>query len=131
MASDEPAQHGKTARLRILVVEDESLVAMFLEDVLEDLGHQMLGPYSRVEAALPVARTEEFDAAILDVNVNGQAIFPVAEAIAARGIPFIFSTGYGQKSLPEEYRSRPTLDKPFLPGDVEAVLAKLGETLKT
>lgn len=131
MASDKPAQDGKSARLRILVVEDESLVAMFLEDVLEDLGHQMVGPYSRVEAALSAARVEEFDVAILDVNVNGQAIFPVAEAIAARSIPFVFSTGYGQKSLPEEYRSRPTLDKPFLPGDVEAVLAKLGEILKT
>lgn len=131
MASNDPAQHGKSARLRVLVVEDESLVAMFLEDVLEDLGHQMLGPYSRIDAALPAARNEAFDVAILDVNVNGQAIFPVAEVIAARNIPFIFSTGYGQKSLPEEYRARPTLDKPFLPGDVEAVLAKLGETLKT
>ena len=129
MAS-EPSQ-GKTARFRVLVVEDESLVAMFLEDVLGDLGHQMLGPYSRVDAALTAAQAEDFDIAILDVNVNGQAIFPVAEAIAARGIPFIFSTGYGQKSLPEEYRSRPTLDKPFLPGDVEAVLAKFSETLKT
>ena len=129
MASE--PQQGKTARLRVLVVEDESLVAMFLEDVLEDLGHQMVGPYSRVDAALAAAQAEDFDVAILDVNVNGQAIFPVAEAIAARGIPFIFSTGYGQKSLPEEYRSRPTLDKPFLPGDVEAVLAKFGEPLKT
>lgn len=129
MASE--PQQGKTARLRVLVVEDESLVAMFLEDVLEDLGHQMVGPYSRVDAALTAAQAEDFDVAILDVNVNGQAIFPVAETIAARGIPFIFSTGYGQKSLPEEYRSRPTLDKPFLPGDVEAVLAKFGEPLKT
>jgi CheY-like chemotaxis protein len=129
MASEPP--QDRPARLRVLVVEDESLVAMFLEDVLEDLGHQMLGPYSRVDAALTAARAEDFDIAILDVNVNGQAIFPVAEAIAARGIPFIFSTGYGQKSLPEEYRSRPTLDKPFLPADVEAVLAKLGETLRT
>lgn len=129
MASE--PQQGKTARLRVLVVEDESLVAMFLEDVLEDLGHQMVGPYSRVDAALTAAQAEDFDVAILDVNVNGQAIFPVAEAIAARGISFIFSTGYGQKSLPEEYRSRPTLDKPFLPGDVEAVLAKFGEPLKT
>lgn len=129
MASE--PQQGKTARLRVLVVEDESLVAMFLEDVLEDLGYQMVGPYSRVEAALTAAQAEDFDVAILDVNVNGQAIFPVAETIAARGIPFIFSTGYGQKSLPEEYRSRPTLDKPFLPGDVEAVLAKFGEPLKT
>src|SRR3546814_15683555 len=85
---------------------------MFLEDVLEDFGHQMLGPYSRVDAALAAVGTEDFDVAILDVNVNGQAIFPVADAIAARGIPFIFSTGYGQKSLPEKYRSRPTLDKP-------------------
>lgn len=131
MASDESDPQGKTSRLRILVVEDESLVAMFLEDVLEDLGHRMLGPYSRVDAALPAARSEEFDVAILDVNVNGQAIFPVAEAIAARGIPFIFSTGYGQKSLPEEYRTRPTLDKPFLPGDVETVLAGLSEPLKS
>lgn len=131
MAPNDPsAQHGKT-HLRVLVVEDESLVAMFLEDVLEDLGHQMLGPFSRVDAALAAAQSEDFDVAILDVNVNGQAIFPVAEAIAAREIPFIFSTGYGQKSLPEEYRSRPTLDKPFLPGDVEAVLGKLGEMLKT
>lgn len=130
MSSDETEQHGQTPHLRILVVEDESLVAMFLEDVLEDLGHQMLGPYYRVDAALVAAQSEDFDVAILDVNVNGQAIFPVADAIATRGIPFIFSTGYGQKSLPEKYRSRPTLDKPFLPGDVEAVLAKLGESLK-
>lgn len=130
MVSETPEQHSKTEQLRILVVEDESLVAMFLEDVLEDLGHRMLGPYSRVDAALAAVGSEEFDVAILDVNVNGQAIFPVADAIAARDIPFIFSTGYGQKSLPEKYRPRPTLDKPFLPGDVEAVLAKLGENQK-
>jgi CheY-like chemotaxis protein len=127
MASDETGTQSSTsARLRVLVVEDESLVAMFLEDVLADLGHEMLGPYSRVDAALPAAQSENFDVAILDVNVNGQAIFPVAEAIASRGLPFIFSTGYGQKSLPEQYRSRPTLDKPFLPSDVELVLGKIG-----
>lgn len=126
MSSDPTAtDSGSASRLRVLVVEDESLVAMFLEDVLEDLGHEMLGPYSRVDAALPAAQSENFDVAILDVNVNGQAIFPVAEAIASRGLPFIFSTGYGQKSLPEQYRSRPTLDKPFLPSDVESVLGKI------
>lgn len=126
MASDQSTtQSSPSARLRVLVVEDESLVAMFLEDVLEDLGHEMVGPYSRVDAALPAAQSENFDVAILDVNVNGQAIFPVAEAIASRGLPFIFSTGYGQKSLPEQYRSRPTLDKPFLPSDVESVLGKI------
>lgn len=126
MASDQSTTRSSpSARLRVLVVEDESLVAMFLEDVLEDLGHEMVGPYSRVDAALPAAQSENFDVAILDVNVNGQAIFPVAEAIASRGLPFIFSTGYGQKSLPEQYRSRPTLDKPFLPSDVESVLGKI------
>ncbi|HLT77371.1 MAG TPA: response regulator [Ferrovibrio sp.] len=126
MASDQTATPSNpAARLRVLVVEDESLVAMFLEDVLEDLGHEMLGPYSRVDAALPAAQSETFDVAILDVNVNGQAIFPVADAIASRGLPFIFSTGYGQKSLPEQYRSRPTLDKPFLPSDVESILGKI------
>lgn len=110
---------------RVLVVEDESLVAMLLETILEDMGCTPVGPASTVEEGLQlVAEDAPIDAALLDVNVAGRQIFPVAEALKARGVPFIFSTGYGEGGLPDEWRGQPTLQKPFTEAAVREALMK-------
>jgi len=110
---------------RVLIVEDEALVAMLLEDMLIDAGYVVAGTVSAIQQALEFVADapEDFDVAILDVNLRGKPIFPVAEALVAAGKPFVFATGYGAGSLPETWRNRPTLQKPFGAGDVERVLA--------
>ncbi|RIJ68196.1 response regulator [Brevundimonas sp. S1H14] len=108
---------------RVLIVEDESLVAMLLETILADLGCDVVGPESNIEDGLNVASgTSPLDAALLDVNVAGQEIFPVAEALKARGVPFVFSTGYGEAGLPEHWRGNPTVQKPFTEGAIRDAL---------
>ena len=109
---------------RVLVVEDESLVAMLLETILEDVGCTPVGPASTVDAALAAVADETLDAALLDVNVAGRQVFPVAEALKARGVPFVFSTGYGEGGLPDEWRGQPTLQKPFTEAAVRDALIK-------
>lgn len=113
---------------RILVVEDESLVAMLLETILEDMGCTPIGPASSVEEGEAMARdTADLDAALLDVNVAGRQVFPVAEALKARGVPFVFSTGYGESGLPDEWRGNPTIQKPFTEAAIrDALMRALG-----
>ena len=109
---------------RVLVVEDESLVAMLLETILEDMGCTPVGPASTVEEGLQLVADEApIDAALLDVNVAGRQVFPVAEALKERGVPFVFSTGYGERGMPEPYRDRPTLQKPFQLENLDRALA--------
>jgi CheY-like chemotaxis protein len=103
------APHGA----RILVVEDELMIRMLLEDMLGELGYTIAAQAGRVDEALAAANSGDFHVAILDVNLNGQTISPVADVLAARGVPFVFATGYGESGLPEPYRDRPTLKKPF------------------
>jgi CheY-like chemotaxis protein len=114
----------KVAR-RVLVVEDEILIGMLLEDMLGDLGYEVAATASRVEEAAAFARDGQFDAAILDVNLNGQEVYPVAEILAGRGIPFVFATGYGERGLPNAYQDRPTLQKPFQQETLERLLTQL------
>ena len=102
-----------TPTKRILVVEDELMIRMLLEDMLGELGYTVAAEAARIEEALEAAKNADFDIAILDVNLNGQPISPVADALVARGMPFVFATGYGERGLPEPYRDRPTLKKPF------------------
>lgn len=109
---------------RILVVEDEMVVAWLLEDMLGDLGYAVVGPASRVDQALALLDAEAIDAAVLDVNLNGQESYPVAAALAARRVPFVFSTGYNKDSLTDDYKGFPALQKPF-------ERAKLAEMLTT
>lgn len=112
MSSDQPSGSGASG-LRILVVEDEMMIALLLEDMLAALGHTVVGPVSRVDKALEMAASEALDVAILDVNLNGKEVYPVAETLAARGIPFIFATGYDGEGMPMRFRDRPRLSKPF------------------
>lgn len=110
---------------RILIVEDESLVAMLLETILEDMGCETVGPISTVAEALALIEGgEALDGALLDVNVAGVEVFPAAAALDARGVPFVFSTGYGEGGLPEEWKGRITLQKPFTETAVQDALIK-------
>jgi CheY-like chemotaxis protein len=112
------------AGLRVLVVEDEMLVAMMIEDMLAEFGCIVVGAASRVGQALKLLEeADEIDGAVLDVNLAGEKVFPVAEALDARGIPFVFSTGYGTAGLPDHFRNRLTLQKPYRPEDLEGALA--------
>jgi CheY-like chemotaxis protein len=110
----EPAVARELKGLRVLVVEDEALVALQLEDMLSDLGCAVIGPAARVHQALDLLNGQWVDAAVLDLNVAGELVYPVADALTRRGVPFIFATGYGASGLTEPYRSRPVLQKPFL-----------------
>ena len=112
---------------RILVVEDESLVAMLLETILEDMGCLAVGPAATVDEGLRMASDEAVDAALLDVNVAGRQVFPIAQVLKDRGVPFIFSTGYGEGGLPDEWRGQPTLQKPFTEAAVrDALMTAMG-----
>lgn len=107
---------------RILVVEDEMMVAMLVEDMLTDLGHTVVALASRMDRAVEYAERGEFDLAILDLNLNGEKSYPVAEALRARKVPFLFATGYGEGVLPEIFRDVPTLQKPFVSGQLQYAL---------
>lgn len=109
-------------RLRILVIEDEMLVAMNIEDMLLALGHEVAGIAGRLAPALALAREGDFDLAMLDVNLAGEATFPVADVLRDRGIPFLFATGYGVEGLRQDYRGATVLQKPFRSRDLAAAL---------
>lgn len=110
---------------RVLVVEDEALVAMLLDTILEDMGCTPVGPASNIDEGEALARDEAaLDAALLDVNVAGRQVFPVAAALKARGVPFVFSTGYGEGGLPDEWRGNPTIQKPFTEAAIRDALMK-------
>jgi len=98
---------------RIFVVEDMLVVAQEIEQVLFDLGCEIVGPIPTLDEAIERAETEDADGAVLDVNLDGREAYPIADRLRERGVPFLFLTGYDQRSIPEPYRSDPRLDKPF------------------
>ena len=106
------SENGSGTR-RVLIVEDDVMIRMLIEDMLCDLGFAVAAEASKVHEALAALNTTAIDVAILDVNLSGETTGPVAEALAARGTPFVFATGYGEHTLPEQFRDRPLLKKPF------------------
>ena len=108
--------------LRVLVVEDESLVSMLIEDILTDLGCVVVGVAARLDQGIDAISAFSFDAAIVDVNLNGSPSYPIAEMLVHRRIPFIFSTGYGPNGVAENFRGIPVLSKPFQQSDLKAAL---------
>lgn len=120
--TDSVTRDGDLTGLRILVVEDEAAISLLLEDMLLDFGCEVIGPAARLSAALDAVSNEQVDLAILDVNVAGEPIYPVAEALAQRSIPFVFSTGYGSAGIRDSFRDRPVLQKPFAQNDLKQKL---------
>jgi CheY-like chemotaxis protein len=110
---------------RILLVEDEALVAMLLEDMVIDLGAIVIGPESQLETAINSAETADLDAAILDINLGGRRSYGVADALRQRGVPFAFATGYGEQGVDQAHRGVPVLIKPYSEGEVARVLTTL------
>lgn len=111
----------------VFLVEDEAMIRMMVVDMLEELGFNVVAETGEINEAVKLAGTTEFDVAILDVNVNGKVISPVADVLKARNRPFIFATGYGTQGVPEDYRDRPALQKPF---QIESLKQALDSTLR-
>lgn len=118
-SSPEPALNG--AAKRVLIVEDEPIVAFALEDMLEELGHVALGVAGDIEQALPMIG-EGPDLVILDVNLRGNKSYPLADWLKEQGISYIFATGYGDSEHPEQHRAVPTLTKPYSKSGLKAAL---------
>jgi PAS domain S-box-containing protein len=128
---------GPAAGRRVLLVEDEALVAMMIQECLTECGHSVVGPISRASDALQAARESDYDAAILDINLGDGMAYPVADIVAARGLPFVFVTGY--ETIDERFSHVPILQKPierqmlerlFLPDPGVAAVAR-GEGLRS
>jgi CheY-like chemotaxis protein len=118
---------GALAGRRVLLVEDEYFLADELDSALTDAGAKVLGPVASVRAALDLLHHEPApDVAMLDVSLSGEMVYPVADALASRGVPFLFATGYDRVALPERYAAMRRLEKPV---DVSAVLRELGRLL--
>ncbi len=112
---------------RALVVEDEIMVAMYVEDLLTELGFEVAGLATGLDQALPLAREGEFDFAVLDINLAGQVSFPIADVLRERGIPFLFASGYGSKGVTEGYRDAIRIQKPFLSRDLAQAISKIAQ----
>lgn len=113
--------------LRILVVEDEMTIALSVEDMLTDMGHEVAGLAMRLPQAIALAREAEIDFAILDVNLDGRMSFPVADILAARGIPYLFATGYGSPGIDAPYAAQHVIKKPYLSSDLQrAIISSCG-----
>lgn len=108
---------------KVLVVEDEMMIAMLIEDMLEELGCELIGPASKVERALELIASETIEIALLDVNLDGQATDAVAYELQRKGIPFVFATGYGATGVPKQHNDRTVLQKPFQKRDLAIALS--------
>jgi two-component system, chemotaxis family, sensor kinase Cph1 len=119
------AVNNRFSGRRVLLVEDEPIVAWLLKDMLVDFGCSVVGPAADVNQALAMIDAESIDVAVLDVNLRGQMSYPIADVLVARGVPFVFSTGYDKDRLLDGYRTFPALQKPFHRSDLGDTLAKL------
>jgi len=122
------AEAAKTERnggLRILVVEDEAMIMTLVEDMVTELGHHVAGLAASVEEAAGLAEGAEFDVALLDVNLQGQTVESVAATLARRGKPFVFTTGYGERVIPPEFKDRPMLPKPYQIEQLGEILSRV------
>jgi CheY-like chemotaxis protein len=120
--ASEGEHHTTLQGCGVLVVEDEAMVAMLLEELLLELGCHVVDVAARVDIALICVKARIFDVAILDVNLEGEASYPVADELEFRKIPFLFATGYGAQAIPEKYRRHTILQKPFRKQEFEEAL---------
>ncbi|WP_119462450.1 response regulator [Rhodospirillaceae bacterium SYSU D60014] len=119
-----PALTGR----RVLIVEDQAILAFEVQALLQQLGCEVIGPVGTLEQALDAARTEQLDGAILDVNLDGEPAYLVADILLARQVPVLFATGYGIESLPDRFLDCPILEKPFIFEDLKRLATRLWAT---
>ena len=110
---------------RILVIEDSPVVAPFTADVLDELGWAVVGPAPNMAAARELVEAGEFDAAMMDIHIRGERVFPLCEMLEAMGVPFILTSGYADWQIPEKWLDRPRLQKPYTIDQVEEALGAL------
>ena len=109
---------------RVMVVEDEALVAMAIRESLDELGFSVVGPFSRISEAIIALRNNRVDAAVLDVNLGGELVYPLADILTAEHVPFVFVTGYGAEEIDSRFSTVPILQKPIEPNALRAVLMR-------
>jgi CheY-like chemotaxis protein len=115
-----PDLNGK----RILVVEDSPVVGPFTADLLNDLGCEVVGPAPNMAAARELIDEADFDAALMDVHIRGERVFPLCEALEAKGVPFVLTSGYADWTMPDKWRDRPRLQKPYKIDDIRNALTE-------
>jgi CheY-like chemotaxis protein len=108
----------------VLVVEDEMMIAMLIEDMLSEFGCNLVGPATSILRALDLIDKEQVEIAVLDLNLDGQDTYAIADVLQRKNVPFVFATGYGSTGLRKEYGNRPVLQKPFQAKDLEIALAE-------
>jgi len=122
------AEAGAKPELNILVVEDEALVALMIEDMLGELGCRVVGSAYNLRDALTMVGAGGLDGAILDLNLGGESAYPVADALSADGVPFVFLTGYGAGGIDPRFAGAPTIAKPFHPQALEKAVRHFADT---
>ena len=110
---------------RILIVEDSPVVGPYTADLLSELGCEVVGPAPNMATARDLAENERFDAAIMDIHIRGERVFPLCDLLETKGVPFILTSGYADWQIPDKWEDRPKLNKPYKLDDVRAALAEL------
>jgi len=115
-------QAQQTGNCRLLLVEDELLVGLFMQDLLQEIGYQSTSPIGRLSEAMAAAANERFDGAVLDMNLNGEMVYPLAELLTKQSVPFVFVTGYAPRNVDPQFTAVPILQKPVVQEDLAGVL---------
>ena len=115
----------KVGEYRILLVEDSPVVGPFTADLLTELGYKVIGPAPNLASARQLIETADFDAAVMDIHIRGERVFPMCELLDAKGVPFLLTSGYADWQIPDKWAGRPRLTKPYKIEDVEAALSAL------
>jgi CheY-like chemotaxis protein len=123
---EQPRAAIDTSRRRLMVVEDEALVAMMMVGFVEELGFRSCGPFANIKEAAAAVRNGSCDGAVLDVNLGGELVYPVADLLTDLGVPFVFVTGYSSDLVDERFNDVPILQKPVQVCDLEQALTSLG-----
>jgi CheY-like chemotaxis protein len=123
-AEEKHLSRQELSNRRVLVVEDEMMIAMLIEDMLDEFGCKLVGPATNVPRALELIAKEKVEIAVLDLNLGGEDTYAIAEALQQKNVPFIFATGYGSTGVRQEHGNRRVLQKPFQARDLESALAE-------
>lgn len=123
-SSTPPAEPCNDDRQKVLVVEDEALIAMYVETIVEQSGYGVAGVVTNLDEAFAFIDDHAVDTAVLDIDLRGRSVYPLAEVLKSRGIPFVYASSSSERSIPAAYRSGPVVQKPFAPSELKRALAQ-------